>query len=121
MAHTPIEITHLGSAICSYTRCIAGAIFQVTVPATIIRSACRGEGRKTSMPNREMSNRDMALAIISKAQQASPKDRGHTADFLPQPISASMEVTARFCFRSSDTLMPGTGIASVCVSFSSLT
>ena len=36
-------------------------------------SACRGEGRKASEPNREMSNRDAPAAIISKAQQASPK------------------------------------------------
>ena len=73
------------------------------------------------MPKREMSKRDIALAIISKAQQASPKESGHTADFLPQPMSASTEVTARLRFRSSDTSMPGTEIASVWVALSSLT
>ena len=31
------------------------AIFFVTVPATIIKSACRGDGRKTSPPNLAMS------------------------------------------------------------------
>ena len=48
LEHEPIEITHLGSGIWSYRRRSTGAIFLVTVPATIIRSACRGDARKTS-------------------------------------------------------------------------
>ena len=43
-----------------------------------MRSACRGEGRKTSEPKREMSKRDVAEAIISMAQQAKPNVSGHT-------------------------------------------
>ncbi len=70
-----------------------GRIFQVTVPATIIRSAWRGEARKGSIPKRAMSNRDMALAIISQAQQASPKANGHTcplytSDAADDPLRA---------------------------------
>jgi hypothetical protein len=55
-----------------------GAIFRDTRPATIIRSACRGEARNASAPNRAMSYRDAAMAIISIAQQARPKVTGHS-------------------------------------------
>jgi hypothetical protein len=75
---------HFGSGIWSHTRFSTGDIFSVTVPATIIRSACRGEGRKTSAPNRAMSNRDVVDAIISIAQQASPNVSGHIALFRAQ-------------------------------------
>src|SRR5881398_1492817 len=37
-------------------RLSTGAIFSVTVPATIMRSDCRGLGRNTSAPNRAISN-----------------------------------------------------------------
>ena len=43
----------------------------VTVPATIIRSDCRGDARKTSAPNRAMSYRDADAAIISMGACAS--------------------------------------------------
>ena len=95
---------------------MAAAIFHVTVPAMIIRSAWRGVGLNTSMPNRAISNLDIALAIISKAQQARPKDRGHTADFRPQFTSASTDVIARLRSRSSGTSMIGDASASVWVS-----
>jgi len=49
----------------------AGAIFLDSRPATIMRSAWRGEARNTSAPNREMSYRDAAIDIISIAQHAS--------------------------------------------------
>ena len=65
------------------------------------------------MPNRAMSKRDIALAIISKAQQASPNESGHTADLRPQLMSASTEVTARLRRRSSGTSMSGSAIGSV--------
>ncbi len=42
----------------------------------IIRSAWRGDGRKTSEPNRATSKRDAAMDIISIAQQASPNPSG---------------------------------------------
>ena len=100
---------------------MAGAIFQVTVPATIIRSACRGDGLNASMPNREMSKRDMALAIISNAQHASPNERGHTADLRPQLTRVSMEVMARLRCRSSGISRTGSGNASVWVALRSLT
>ena len=45
-----------------------GAIFLVRVPATIIKSACRGEGLKTSEPNRAISQFAILATIISKAQ-----------------------------------------------------
>ena len=93
---------------------------QVTVPATIIRSAWRGEGRNASMPKRDISNRDMALAIISKAQHASPKVSGQTADFLPQLRSASTDVTARLRWSSSGTSITGLAIGRVWEVFSSL-
>src|SRR6266571_664400 len=41
-----------------------------------MRSACRGEGRKTSAPKRATSKRAAAMDIISMAQQARPKPSG---------------------------------------------
>ena len=65
-------------------RLTTGAIFSVTVPDTIIRSACRGLGRNTSDPKRAISNREVEEAIISMAQQAKPNVIGHTADLRAQ-------------------------------------
>src|SRR6267143_3329015 len=56
---------------------MTGAIFCERRPATIIRSAWRGEGRKTSAPKRARSKRAAAMDIISIAQQARPKPSGH--------------------------------------------
>src|SRR5215211_7510699 len=70
-------------------RRITGAILRVTVPATIMRSDCRGEARNTPAPNRSRSYRDDTLAIISMAQQARPNVIGHKADFLAQLTTAS--------------------------------
>ena len=77
-------ITYLGSGIWSYSRAIIGIIVLVTVPETIITSACRGEPRNTSAPNRAMSNRLDAVQIISIAQHARPKPSGHRLDRRPQ-------------------------------------
>ena len=77
-AHTPMARTHFGSAIWSYTWRRTGAIFWLTRPATIIRSACRGVAENRSMPKRAMSKRGPAVAIISMAQQARPKVAGHS-------------------------------------------
>src|SRR5437773_9763183 len=55
---------------------MTGAIFCERRPATIIRSAWRGEGRKTSAPKRATSKRAAAMDIISMAQQARPKPSG---------------------------------------------
>src|SRR5215469_4019059 len=84
LEQAPIEMHHFGSGICSHTRLSTGPIFKVTVPATIIRSAWRGEGRKTSAPKRAISNRAVVDAIISMAQQARPKVRGQMADLRAQ-------------------------------------
>ena len=65
-------------------RFTTGAIFSVTVPATIIRSLWRGLGRNTSEPKRAMSKRAVDDAIISMAQQARPKVIGQTADLRAQ-------------------------------------
>src|ERR1700722_3270827 len=79
LEHAPIEMHHFGSGIWSQTRLSTGDIFSVTVPATIIKSACRGERRKTSAPNRAISNLEVVEAIISIAQQARPKVKGQIA------------------------------------------
>src|SRR5947209_1336484 len=73
VAQAPMEMTHLGSGICSQSWRITGAIFCETRPAMIIRSDCRGDGRKTSAPKRAISNRDAPIDIISIAQHARPK------------------------------------------------
>ena len=54
------------------------AIFWLTRPATIIKSACRGVAENRSIPNRAMSKRGPAVAIISMAQQARPNVAGHS-------------------------------------------
>src|ERR1043165_7537462 len=77
-------------------RRITGAILRVTVPAMIMRSACRGEARKTPAPERSMSDRDDTVAIISIAQQARPNVIGNNADFRDQFTSASRLVVRIF-------------------------
>src|SRR5918994_247751 len=58
----------------------AGAILRDRRPATIIRSAWRGDPRNTSAPKRAMSYREQLIAIISIAQQARPNVTGQIAD-----------------------------------------
>src|SRR6185436_19763596 len=91
----PIEITHLGSGIWSYSRRRTGAIFLVTVPATIIRSDWRGEARNTSAPKRAMSKREAEAAIISIAQHARPKPIGQIDDSRAQLSTRSMLVVMK--------------------------
>src|SRR5579864_9152391 len=67
-----MEMTHLGSGICSHNWRMTGAILLETRPAIMIRSLCRGDGRKTSAPKRAISKRAAPIDIISMAQQASP-------------------------------------------------
>jgi hypothetical protein len=71
-----METTHLGSGICSNNRRITGAILFVKVPATIIRSECRGLALN-NIPNLSKSYLLIAACIISIAQQAKPKVNGH--------------------------------------------
>src|SRR3990172_7257557 len=66
-----------------------GAIFRQTVPATIIRSDCRGEARNTPAPYRSMSCRDDTEVIISIAQHARPKVIGQSEDLRAQLITLS--------------------------------
>jgi len=69
-----------------------GAILRETRPETIITSACLGEARKTSDPNRAKSLRPLVAFIISIAQHARPKVAGHSDDFRAQLISESSRV-----------------------------
>src|SRR5262245_14406319 len=91
-----MHMTHFGSGIWSYTRRTIGAIFNVTVPATMIRSDCRGLGRKMPAPKRSISNREAPVAIISIAQQARPKVIGHRADLRAQLKTKSTVVVMMF-------------------------
>src|SRR6185295_9562658 len=77
-------------------RRITGAILRDTVPAMIMRSACRGDARKTPAPKRSRSYRDDDVAIISIAQQARPKVIGHKADLRDQFTTASRLVVRIF-------------------------
>src|SRR3712207_2104698 len=103
MTQVPIAITYFGSAIWSYRRRTDGAILVVTVPDTIITSAWRGEGRKTSAPKREMSQRAVPTAIISIAQQARPKVSGQSELLRAQPSSESRDTTIAWPFSSFGT------------------
>src|SRR2546421_6202905 len=88
-----MEMTHLGSGICSHNCRMTGAIFCETRPAIIIRSDWRGEGRKTSAPKRAMSKRDAPIDIISMAQQAKPKVIGQM-EFLRVQFTAESRVVS---------------------------
>src|ERR1051325_7797279 len=83
-------MAHFGSGIWSKTRRTTGPIFKVTVPAIMIRSLCRGLGRKTPAPKRSMSKRPAPVAIISIAQHARPKVIGHKADLRAQLTTGAL-------------------------------
>src|SRR5919107_6459934 len=93
LAQAPKASTHFGLGIRSEIWRSTGAIFWLTRPATIIRSACRGEARKTSMPNRARSYRPAPEAIISMAQQARPNVAGQSDDLRVQLTSFSTVVS----------------------------
>jgi hypothetical protein len=58
--------------------------FNVTVPATMMRSDCLGLGRKIPAPKRSISKRDAPVAIISMAQQARTEcHRARAQTFAP--------------------------------------
>src|SRR5438128_563445 len=80
----PKEMTYLGSGIWSYTRFKAGAILSVSVPATTIKSACRGPWAMGITPRRMKSCLDVEVAMSSMAQQAKPKFITHSEYFRPQ-------------------------------------
>src|SRR3954462_14646940 len=85
---------HFGSAMWSYTCLSTGAIFWMTRPATIIRSAWRGVAENRSMPNRAMAHRPPPTCIISMAQQARPKVAGHR-EFLRCVLMTLATVVSR--------------------------
>jgi len=58
----------------------------VRVPATIIKSECRGDALKM-IPNRSMSYLLIAACIISTAQQANPKVSGQRDPERAQAIT----------------------------------
>src|SRR5262245_12544099 len=72
----------------------------LTRPATIIRSAWRGEPRNTSAPKRDTSKRGPAIAIISIAQHARPKPSGQIA-FARAQFTTLETVVNRMPFSSS--------------------
>src|SRR6478752_10202725 len=86
-----MDMTHLGSGICSQSCRITGAILLDTRPAMIIRSLCRGDGRNTSAPKRAISKRDAPMDIISMAQQARPNVMGQM-EFLRIQLTAESSV-----------------------------
>src|SRR6266581_4657422 len=90
---------------------MTGAIFCERRPATIIRSAWRGEGRKTSAPKRATSKRAAAMDIISIAQQARPKPRGQMELFRAQFTALSSVV--KMMPSSSSSLPKSSGLVSV--------
>ena len=73
------------------------------------------------MPNREMSNLDIAVAIISKTQQASPNCRGNTDDLRAQLSNMSTDVIMALRLRSSGISTSGSGYCSTRVAFIRLT
>jgi hypothetical protein len=62
----------------------------------IIKSAWRGLARNASIPNRARSNLDPAVDIISMAQHANPKVKGHNEFALAWFSTVSNVVTITF-------------------------
>src|ERR1700691_4251021 len=90
-----MEMTHLGSGICSHSWRMTGAILFETRPAIIIKSLCRGDGRNTSAPKRAISNRAAPIDIISMAQQARPNVMGQIELLRIQLTAESSVVRTR--------------------------
>src|SRR5210317_805133 len=84
---------------------MTGSIFLVTVPAITIRSAWRGEARK-STPKRSRSKRAAPVAIISIAQQARPKVSGQRDLERDQLTTLSSDVVIMLLPRVSSTPIP---------------
>src|SRR4029077_4538142 len=80
-------------------------------PATIIKSACRGDGRNTSAPKRATSNRAAAMDIISIAQHARPNPSGQI-ELLRAQFTALSSVV-KMIPSSSSSLPKSSGFVSV--------
>src|SRR5918995_6134225 len=78
VVQVPIATHHFGSGICSHSRTSGPAIFVVSVPATISTSAWRGLARNGKWPNLSRSFFEVAVDIISIAQQARPESNGQS-------------------------------------------
>src|SRR6266850_4186000 len=87
-----MEITHLGSGICSQSCRMTGAILLETRPAMMIKSDWRGDGRNTSAPKRAISQSEAPIDIISIAQQARPNVMGQMELFRIQLTAESSVV-----------------------------
>ena len=71
-----MEITYLGSGICSHSLLTAGAILSVTVPETTKKSACRGLAGSGITPSRMTSYRgDANAAPFRLRNMLAPIDR----------------------------------------------
>src|SRR5260370_20207997 len=90
---------------------MTGAICRERRPATIIRSAWRGEGRNTSEPKRATSKRAADMDIISMAQQAKPKLSGQM-ELLRDQFTALSSVV-KMMPSSSSNLPKSPGLVSV--------
>jgi hypothetical protein len=76
---------HCGSGIWSQMRFSTGAIFRVTVPATIMRSDCLGLGRKTSAPKqRNVETGSRGCNHLDGA--AGQSESEWTESGLPRPV-----------------------------------
>src|ERR1035437_5041630 len=100
-------------------RLICGAIFQVSVPAVIIRSDWRGEGRMTSIPQRDISKREPAVAISSKAQQAGKQREGQREDLRAQLTTISADARTTLWETSSSSQRLGSGMGPPQMDFNS--
>ena len=86
------QVTQIDENQIALARAVA-RILDGGLPATIIRSDCRGEKRITSEPKREISNRLAPAAINSIAQQARPIGIGQREFLRNQLSTASARVT----------------------------
>ena len=127
MAHAPMAITYLGSAIWSYNLFKTGAILFTMVPAIIITSACLGEARATSKPKREKSYLAPATAMYSIPQQLVAKVNGHNELDRAQLITSSSLLStipppavSCICPGNEASRLPAAGALEACELFISL-
>src|SRR4030042_1829150 len=89
-----------------------GAIFQVSVPAVIMRADWRGEARRISMRKRDIAKRGPSAAMNSKAQQAGKQITGQREERFAQSSPQSTVVRRIFRFKSSSSQASGWGMVS---------
>src|SRR5258706_7617527 len=111
VAHPQTNPPHLVAGFGSKAAPTPAAFFGKPPPATIIKSACRGDGRNTSAPNRATSNRAAAIDIISIAQHAKPNPSGQI-ELLRAQFTALSKVV-KMIPSSSSNLPKSSGFVSV--------